>query len=169
LWPGFDVEPPRELHPVIFQLGGFNRYGELRRLDVFIGANCAFPRRVLDRVGLFDEDFGPGGRVVPWGDDTQWQRRAAALGFPLEHDDALAVRHRVQANRISVEAVLTRAERVGRTLARVQWGERRPGLAVLLRQRTLARWAALKARGIEGRCLARRLAGYAAEVATLRR
>ena len=61
-----------------------------------------------------------------------------------------------------------RAERVGRTLARLQWDARTPGFAVHLRQRALAAWANVRGGGIESRCLARRLAGYADEVAVIR-
>jgi GT2 family glycosyltransferase len=168
VWPAFDAEPPAEIAPVIFSVGGFNCHGEARRRDVFISANCAFPRAVLERVGPMREDLGPGSGVVPWGDDTEWHARATRLGIATEFDEAIAVRHRIQADRIGADAVLARAERVGRTLARLEWDGRRPGALVLMRQRVLAAWATTKGSGIEARCLARRLAGYADEVSTMR-
>jgi hypothetical protein len=169
VWPAFEVPPPDELREVLFRVGGFNRLGDLRRTDVFISANAVFPRAVLERVGPMREDLGPGSGGVPWGDDTEWHARATAAGFPTEFEEALAVRHRVQAERLTLAAVLERAERVGRTRARLEWDGRRPGLGVLLFQRALAGWAAARAgRGAEARCLARRLAGYAAELARMR-
>jgi GT2 family glycosyltransferase len=168
VWPAFDVEPPAEIAPVLFSVGGFNRHGEARRRDVFISANCAFPRAVLERVGPMREDLGPGSGGVPWGDDTEWHRRATRLGIATEFDEAIAVRHRIQAERIGAEAVLARAERVGRTLARLEWDGRRPGAFVLWRQKLLAARATTKGPGIEARCLARRLAGYADELSKIR-
>jgi glycosyltransferase involved in cell wall biosynthesis len=168
VWPAFDVEPPPELAPVLFSIGGFNRHGAARREDVFISANCAFTRRVLERVGPMREDMGPGSGGVPWGDDTEWHGRATRLGVPTEFDDAVAVRHRVQAERVGVDAVLARAERVGRTRARIEWDGRRPGALAVLRQRALAAWARTKGDGIAARCLARRLAGYADELSKIR-
>jgi hypothetical protein len=168
VWPAFDAEPPAELAPVLFSIGGFNRHGDARRADVFISANCAFTRGVLERAGPMREDMGPGSGGVPWGDDTEWHGRATRLGVPTEFDEAIAVRHRIQAERIGVDAVLARAERVGRTRARLEWDGRRPGAAALLRQRALAAWARTKGTGIEARCLARRLAGYADELARMR-
>jgi len=168
VWPAFDVEPSPELASVVFSIGGFNRHGDARRDDVFISANCAFTRCVLELVGPMREDMGPGSGGVPWGDDTEWHARATRLHVPTEFDDAVAVRHRIQADRIGVEAVLARAERVGRTRARIEWDARRPGAIDLLRQRALAAWARTKGDGIEARCLARRLAGYADELSTIR-
>ncbi len=168
VWPAFDVEPPAEIAPVLFSVGGFYCHGAARRRDVFISANCAFPRTVLERVGPMREDLGPGSGGVPWGDDTEWHRRATRLGIATEFDERVAVRHRIQAERIGVEPVLERAERVGRTLARLEWDGRRPGGFVLFRQRLLAARARSKGDGIEARCLARRLAGYADELSRMR-
>jgi glycosyltransferase involved in cell wall biosynthesis len=168
VWPRFDVEPPAEIRPVLFSVGGFNRLGDATRRDVFVSANCAFSRAVLDRVGPMREDLGPGSGGAAWGDDTDWHDRAKAAGFPSEFDEALAAQHRIQAERLSVAYVTTRAERVGRTRARLEWHGRRPGALVVAKQRVLAAWARMKSRGIEGDLLARRLAGYADEVASMR-
>jgi glycosyltransferase involved in cell wall biosynthesis len=167
VWPEFEAVPPPEIAPVLFSVGGFNRHGAARRDDVFISANCAFTRGVLERTGPMREDLGPGSGGVPWGDDTEWHARATRLGFATECDDAIAVRHRVQRERVSVDAVLRRAELVGRTRARLEWDGRRPGLAVRAHQRVLAAWARVKGADIESRLRARRLAGYADELAAM--
>lgn len=160
IWPEFEIDPPAELEPVLFSLGGFNRLGELARIDVSISANWAFSRTVLDAVGPMREDLGPGSEGVPWGDDTEWLDRARAKGLSVEWCEPLAVRHRIQRERISRDAVLVRAHRVGRTLAWLEWSDRSPGIAVRLRQRLLAAWARWKARDLAGECLAERLRGY---------
>jgi hypothetical protein len=167
VWPAFETEPPAELAPVLFSVGGFNRHGDARRDDVFISANCAFTRAVLERTGPMREDMGPGSGGVPWGDDTEWHRRATRLGFATSADDAIAVRHRIQRERLTIDAVLRRAELVGRTRARLEWDDRRPGLAVRARQRVLAAWARVKGADIESRLRAQRLAGYADELAAM--
>lgn len=168
VWPAFDVEPPAELAPVLFSIGGFNRHAEARREDVFISANCAFAREVLERAGPMREDMGPGSGGVPWGDDTEWHARATRLGYVTEFAEDVAVRHRVQADRISAEAVLRRAERVGRTRARLEWDGRRPALGALLRQRALVAWSRTKGTSLAVRCLRERLRGYADELARMR-
>lgn len=169
IWPDWEVEPTPELDPVIFRIGGFNRIGDRTRAEVFISANCAFPRTVLERVGPMREDLGPGSGGVPWGDDTEWHARACALGLSTAFDERMAARHRVQSNRVTVQAVLDRAERVGRTLAHLEWDGRTPPAWVSVRQGLLARWGAVKAgRDLEARCLARRLAGYADEISRMR-
>lgn len=168
VWPAFEEEPEAELAPVLFSVGGFNRVGAARRDDVFISANCAFTRAVLARTGPMREDMGPGSGGVPWGDDTEWHGRATRLGYATEFDEAIAVRHRVQRERVSVDAVLRRAELVGRTRARLEWDGRRPGLAVRARQRVLAAWAKVKGDDIASRLRARRLAGYADELSRIR-
>lgn len=168
VWPRFDVEPPAALAPVLFSVGGFNCLGEKRRRDVFISANVAFSRAVLDVVGPMRADLGPGSGGVAWGDDTEWERRACAAGFATEFDEGIAVRHRIQRERLTETYVLDRAERVGRTRARLEWAERRPGAFVVLRQRALAAWAKTKGDDIEARCLARRLGGYASELGAIR-
>lgn len=165
IWPDFGREPDPELAPVLFSLGGFNRHGELARPDVSISANWAFSKSVLDAVGPMREDLGPGSTGVPWGDDTEWLDRARRRGMSVEWGEALSVRHHIQAERISRAAVLARAHRVGRTLAWLEWSEKRPPFAVRLRQRALAVWAMWKARDLEGECLAARLRGYADELA----
>lgn len=164
VWPAFDHEPPEALRPVLFSVGGFNCLGDARRRDVFISANCAFSRAVLDRVGRMREDLGPGSGGAAWGDDTDWHERAKAAGFPTEFDERVAVRHRIQAERLTLDYVVARAERVGRTRAQIEWRGRRPGLGVRVRQRALAVWARMKARDLAGELLAQRLAGYADEL-----
>ncbi len=169
IWPDFAAPPPAELAPVIFSVGGFNRFEDRCRDDVFISANCAFSRPVLEQVGPMREDLGPGSGGVPWGDDTEWHQRAREGGVETVFDEAMAVRHRVEADRLTVDAVLERAEKVGRTLARLEWDGRRPGLGALVAQRALGLWGGLKAGGDLGRrCVARRHAGYADEVARMR-
>lgn len=166
--PAFDVEPPESIRPVLFSVGGFNRLGDACRRDVFISANCVFSRDVLDAVGPMREDLGPGSGGAAWGDDTEWEMRARAKGFATVFDDAIAVRHRIQAERLTEAWVLARAERVGRTRARLEWAGRRPGAGAVLRQRALAAWSATKGSSIEARCLRARLRGYAAELAEMR-
>lgn len=167
--PAFDAEPAAELAPVLFSVGGFNRLGEARRKDVFISANCAFSRAVLDATGPMREDLGPGSGGAAWGDDTDWHLRATRAGFATEFDEALAARHRIQAERLTRDYVRSRADRVGRTRARLEWDGRRPGLADVARMRLLAAWGRLRVSGIEADLRARRLAGYASELAALRR
>jgi GT2 family glycosyltransferase len=56
------------------------------------GANLAFPRALLDRVGLFDERLGPGTRVGP-AEEADLMYRAFCAGIPIVYEPDLLVHH----------------------------------------------------------------------------
>ncbi len=57
-----------------------------------MGANLAFTRDVVDRVGPFDERFGAGARFVA-AEDTDFLFRAMGCGVPVRYDPHFAVAH----------------------------------------------------------------------------
>lgn len=57
--------------------------------DVLFPPNMAFPLRVLDRVGYFDEH--PALRLA--GEDNEWAYRALRAGVPIVYDPGVAVGH----------------------------------------------------------------------------
>ncbi len=56
------------------------------------GCNMTMPRALVDRLGPFDEDFGPGD-LVGSGDDTDYAFRAYLAGVALEHVPDMTVFH----------------------------------------------------------------------------
>ena|SRR5271166_1910264 len=50
----------------------------------FLGCNMVARRAVIERVGLFDEDFGPGA-LMQSGDETEYMFRAYLAGIAFEH------------------------------------------------------------------------------------
>ena len=162
LEPVFDVPLPDELRPVAFRIGGFNLFEGQRRPDGWIGANCAFRRDRLRASGPFDRRLGAGSGFLPWGDDAEMFRRFVPHGVAFV-PDAL-VRHRIQAERLTREYVLTRAWQSGRTQAvidrlhqpdfwqRAAWVPMNWLIANLARLRPGS--------GLEARLHARRLGGY---------
>jgi GT2 family glycosyltransferase len=58
---------------------------------MILGANMAFRRVVLDQIGGFDPDFGPGNKYVC--DDPDIQVRASFAGWHGKYDPALKVEH----------------------------------------------------------------------------
>jgi GT2 family glycosyltransferase len=56
------------------------------------GCNMAMPRALVERIGPFDEDFGPGSPVGS-ADDTEYAFRAYLSGVTLEHVPDMTVFH----------------------------------------------------------------------------
>ena len=56
------------------------------------GCNMTMRRALLDRVGLFDEDFGPGSRVGS-GDDTEFMYRVYVAGIAIDYVPDMTVFH----------------------------------------------------------------------------
>jgi glycosyltransferase involved in cell wall biosynthesis len=65
-----------------------HRNGELG--GAFIGANMMMRRALVDKLGLFDERFGPGSDI-PAGEETDYMHRAYAAGIMLEFAPDLIV------------------------------------------------------------------------------
>jgi len=161
--PIFEAEPPAELAGSLFRIGGFNRFGDEERRDLHIGANCAFRRDRLRELGRFDVRLGPGGTVLPWGDDSEMFRRAAKR-FGVEFAPRVVVRHHIQPERLTADYVLLRAFRTGRTLCMIDrlhepdfW--RRASIVPAMWAKA-ALGAALRRDGIESRIARKRLTGY---------
>lgn len=57
-----------------------------------MGANLAFTRDVVDRIGLFDERFGAGGRFRA-AEDTDFVFRALGHDIPVRYDPYFVVAH----------------------------------------------------------------------------
>jgi hypothetical protein len=56
------------------------------------GCNMTMRRALVERLGLFDEDFGPG-TPIGSGDDTEYLFRAYLAGITLEHVPDMTVLH----------------------------------------------------------------------------
>jgi GT2 family glycosyltransferase len=56
------------------------------------GANMTARRALVEHIGFFDEDFGPGSRIGS-GEDTGYLFRAYLAGITLEHVPDMAVAH----------------------------------------------------------------------------
>jgi len=59
---------------------------------VIFGCNMVVRRTIIDRLGPFDENFGPGS-VIGSGDDTEFLWRAYVAGIVLEHVPDMTVYH----------------------------------------------------------------------------
>ncbi len=57
-----------------------------------IGANMAFGRAVVDKIGLFDVRLGAGTRLHA-AEDTEFAYRALINGIPVRYDPSFVVRH----------------------------------------------------------------------------
>lgn len=57
-----------------------------------IGANLAFNREVMNRLGGFDGKFGAGG-PLRGGEETEWMLRASQCGVPVLYDPSIIIHH----------------------------------------------------------------------------
>jgi len=115
LEPIFDVPLPDVLRPIAFRIGGFNLFEGAERPDGWIGANSAFRRDRLIASGPFDLRLGAGSGFLPWGEDAEMFGRFRDEGVAFVPE--ARVRHRIQAGRLTMKYVVTRAWRNGRTQA----------------------------------------------------
>jgi glycosyltransferase involved in cell wall biosynthesis len=168
--PIFDVPPPPEIAGVVFSVGGFNRHGSDERREAWMSANCAFRRGFLGSLGLFDPRLGPGGSYLPWGEDSEMFRRASVRGRGVFAGEVV-VRHRIQADRLTVRYLLRRAWLAGRTLClidrRHKPGYARRALPVPLYALRTGLAAARRPGDLAVRVKARRFAGYTYEALRL--
>ena len=64
------------------------------------GANMAFRREALEKVGTFDPRLGVVGRKLYRGEETDLIERALKLGLKIVYDPALTVFHRIGMDRV---------------------------------------------------------------------
>ncbi|MEE9614354.1 MAG: glycosyltransferase [Thermodesulfobacteriota bacterium] len=106
--PAFEAPVPDWLKGREFMLGGFTyleRHGEVRERERIIGCNMAVRRRVFDEVGCFDEKFGGGSGVYPYGDESELLRRTSAHGCRPVYLDDVVVHHAIQKERFTKESL----------------------------------------------------------------
>lgn len=81
-----------------------------------VGANMAFSRRVVDTLGEFDPEVGAGARGFH--DETLWSLRLLEAGFVIAAaPPGTSVEHRFDRARLTRAALLSMAERMGRSSA----------------------------------------------------
>ena len=133
--PGWERTPPRWL-----RVEGADRYehmasplallhyGARQNLGVraVLGANMAFRRTVLRRLGGFAPEFNRRSNSLLSGDDHDFCERAVAAGFHCEYLPELRVRHRVPAERARLRYFLRWFYSSGATQAML---DRRPLMA----------------------------------------
>jgi len=74
-----------------------------------MGANFAFPKAVLDRLGGFDTVLDRQGSALFGGGDTEMIRRVRKAGFEVWFAPAAAVRHQMPAARLTMAYALRHA------------------------------------------------------------
>lgn len=80
---------------------------------LILGANLAARRGVLEAIGGFDEEIGPG-TVFPAGEDVDFLNRASCAGFCGAYDPRPIVYHHHRRKSVEQVAMLTRDYNIGR-------------------------------------------------------
>ncbi len=106
---------------------------EMPRGTYLYGTNSAFPRERLQEIGGYKADLGPIGRWHRSGEDTFVQKQLRAAGYRLHYDPRIAVRHHVQAARVTKRWLLRRMYWEGLSRARQKLHEKSPGAGGRLR------------------------------------
>lgn len=76
------------------------------------GANMAFGREIVRRIGVFDVRFGAGSKIQS-AEDTEYVYRASTHGIPVMYEPSLRVRHDHGRNKLSEGYVIMRGYAVG--------------------------------------------------------
>ena len=108
-----------------------------------VGANMAFSRAVLEKVGGFDPELGPG--ALGFGDDSLFASQILKAGFRVHNGTDVVLEHHFEESRLMREAWLDAAERRGRSHAYrghhwEHWNCRFSLLKEMLATRRLDRW-----------------------------
>lgn len=83
---------------------------------LLVGANMAFSRRVVETLGGFDPELGPG--ALGFYDDTVWSFRIQRAGFRLvAAAPGVSVEHHFDRSRLTRGTLLSMAGRMGRSEA----------------------------------------------------
>ncbi len=85
----------------------------LREIKTLTGANMAIRREVFDRIGLFNEELGPGRSGIS--EDVEFARRLIAGGGRIGYEPRAAVYHEVDWSRLTEEFFRKRHEDQGRS------------------------------------------------------
>jgi glycosyltransferase involved in cell wall biosynthesis len=101
------------------------------RMDIMIGANCAFSRRVLNKVPSFDPELGPG--ALGFCEDILFSHQLVKAGYRLTAVFDHPVIHHFNSSRLSRNSFVERARAEGRSCAYVMhhWEHREIRFAYL--------------------------------------
>jgi GT2 family glycosyltransferase len=86
---------------------------DLREINTLTGANMAMRREVFSRVGLFNEELGPGRSGIS--EDVEFAQRLIRTGGRIGYEPAAGVYHKVDWNRLTEEFFRARHEQQGRS------------------------------------------------------
>lgn len=76
--------------------------GYLGPKDFAIGTNMTFKYTTISRAGGFDPNWGVGGKIIPYGEETELQIRIRAQGGRIWYEPEVAVAHLAKASRYTV-------------------------------------------------------------------
>jgi len=91
------------------------------------GCNMTMHRALLERLGPFDEDFGPGSTIGS-GDDTEYAFRAYLAGIALEHVPDMTVFHHHGRNTGAAARAVLRRYMIGSGALNMKYGRQCPAL-----------------------------------------
>ena len=97
-----------------FRTINFVKYSpELDEIKTLTGANMAIRREVFDRIGLFNEQLGPGRSGIS--EDVEFAQRVIAAGGRIGYEHRAAVYHEIDWSRFTEEFFRQRHEQQGRS------------------------------------------------------
>jgi glycosyltransferase involved in cell wall biosynthesis len=85
------------------------------RMEIMMGANCAFSRKVLDKVPGFDPELGPG--ALGFGEDVLFSLQLVNAGYRLTAVFDHPVIHHFDPSKLSRRSFVRRAKEEGRSRA----------------------------------------------------
>jgi glycosyltransferase involved in cell wall biosynthesis len=84
-----------------------------------VGANMAISREIFDRVAGFDPDIGAG--ALGYGEEVLFSAQIRQAGFKIAYVKGADVEHHFDASRLSRQAMLEAARKLGKSNAYITW------------------------------------------------
>jgi glycosyltransferase involved in cell wall biosynthesis len=117
IYPFLECELPKWMSKYLSTLMSIIDLGDevkqFSRSKYPIGANMGVSRKVIDKIGVFNESLGRTGTSMLGGEEKDFFFRIKEAGIPIYYFPKMLVHHVIPAKRLTVEFIKKQAEGIG--------------------------------------------------------
>lgn len=120
----YKVDIPSWLPPKFnYLVSVFDLGDDIKYVDKVMGANYAMRRNVADQVGLYNPDLGRNGTLLFGGEEVDYLKRAANIGFKTLYHPELVVFHKIN-EKLTTKYVYEYSQKLGMSEYKMDKGRR---------------------------------------------